>query len=73
MINFLLGFSISINLCLVVFLVFVFKKQESKIYEKFDADVFFPKIDKDKWKIENIDEIKEHNGIKFQFKKYSKI
>ena len=45
----------------------------TQIYEKFDADTFFPKIDKDKWKIENIDEIKEHNGIKFQFKKYSKI
>lgn len=39
MINFLLGFSISINLCLLAFLVFVFKKQESKIYEKFDEKV----------------------------------
>lgn len=36
---FLLGLSFALNLCLVGFLIFLFKKQESHVYEVFDKKI----------------------------------
>lgn len=44
---FLLGLSFSLNLSLVGFLLFLFKKQESHVYEVFDKKIESVKEDAD--------------------------
>lgn len=44
---FLLGLSFSLNLSLGGFLIFLFKKQESQVYEKFDTRIESVKEDAD--------------------------
>lgn len=43
----MLGLSVALNLSLVSFIVFLFKKQEFQIYEKFDTKVESVKNDSD--------------------------
>lgn len=43
----------------------------TKVYKDFDADTYFPNIDEMfGWEIYEKSEMKEHNGIKYQFIKY---
>lgn len=44
---FLLGLSFALNLSLGGFLIFLFKKQESQVYEKFDTRIESVKEDAD--------------------------
>ena len=45
----------------------------TKIYEKFDADRFFVNLDDDTdFTCEAVSDVKEENGIKYQFFKYTR-
>ena len=46
----------------------------TKIQKEYDADKFFPDIDKlNEWKIDYVSEIKEYNGIHFTFNTYKRV
>lgn len=49
------------------------KAYVTKIYKNFDATIHFPNLDElDEWQVVNIGEMKEWNGIQFQFVVYEK-
>lgn len=47
---FAIGLSFSLNLSLIAFIVFIFKKNENQIYDKFDNKIEEVKMEKDPFK-----------------------
>ena len=46
----------------------------TKVFHSYDnVDTYFPNINKDEWMLGFASEVKEHNGIKYQFLRYYRI
>ena len=44
------------------------------IYRAFDADTDFPNLDQDsQWKLSDVSETQEHNGIRYEFRIYERV
>ena len=55
-----------LNLCERVYI--------TKVYEEYTADTYFPNIDEmPEWEMTSVSEIKEYNGIKYQFCVYDRV
>lgn len=64
--NFIIGGSSIYQL----FMPYVQKMYITEVDKAFEGDVFFPKIDFDRWKIETQTEFAVHNGIPYRYTNY---
>lgn len=56
------------------FLPYCKKAYVTYIYRAFDADTDFPNLDQDsQWKLSDVSETQEHNGIRYEFRIYERV